>query len=308
MEACDAIDLTRTLAERQHGVVARRQLLASGVDRGRILRWVRDGRLVPQGRGVYTLGHALLSMEGRWIAAVLVCGEGAVLSHRSAAALWGLREPGGTTIDVTVRVDGPRRRADGIQVHRSSIAGRSFATEVRGIPVTTVAWTLLDLAAVGPRYRVRRALEQAERLELLDMQAIRAAMDASPRRQGSPLLRALLADMAAHGVTRTRSDVEAAFLELCLGHRLPRPQVNHYDNGVEVDFRWPEHRLIAEVDGWAYHRGRAAFQADRARDRRALADGWRVARFTAAEVQREPEAVARELARLLADRWHRGHA
>ena len=152
---------------------------------------------------------------------------------------------------------------------------------------------------------LRRALETADRLEVFDGRAIARALAASPRRAGSTALRAILGDMARHGVTRTRSDVEASFLQICLDHDLPRPQVNHYDNGVEVDFRWPRHRLVVEVDGWAYHRGRAAFAADRARDRRALASGRRVARFTATEVLRTPWAVAGELGRLLTNHQRR---
>ena len=119
---------------------------------------------------------------------------------------------------------------------------------------------------------------------MLDVRAIERGFTASPRRAGAKALRAVLADMGVHGVTRTRSDVEAAFLEICIAHGVPRPQVNRYDNGVEVDFRWPRERLIVEVDGWAYHRGRAAFVADRARDRRAVAAGWRVAALAAARL------------------------
>lgn len=302
MEHEDAVGLVRRLAEQQHGVVARRQLVAAGVDVERIRRWREGGRLVGQRRGVYSLGHGLLTIEGRWMAAVLACGEGALLSHAGAAALWGLRPPGGAAIDVTLRSGGRRAPDQGLRIHRSVIAGEAFGTVERGIPVTTVAWTLLDLAAVVRPHVLRRAVEAAERLEVLDVRAIDRALAASPRRAGATALRAVLADMARHGITRTRSDVEAAFLQVCLDHDLPRPQVNRYDNGIEVDFRWPAHRLVVEVDGWAYHRGRAAFAADRARDRRALAAGWRVARFTAAEVVRAPRAVADELGRLLDQR------
>jgi very-short-patch-repair endonuclease len=232
------------------------------------------------------------------MAAVLASGDGALLSHRSAAALWGLRPVGASVIDVTVRPDGGRTAGDGIRVHRSSVAGR-FATDEDGIPVTTVAWTLLDLAGLVGRPQLRRAVEEADRQELFDLAAVHAALAADPGRPGSPALLALLADMEDHGVTRTRSDVEAALLQACLDHDLPRPQVNRYDNDREVDFRWPAQRLIVEVDGWQFHRSRRAFVTDRARDRAALATGWRVARFAAAEVMRAPAAVAGELAQLL---------
>jgi very-short-patch-repair endonuclease len=222
-----------------------------------------------------------------------------VLSHRSAAALWGLRPATGGDIEVTVPPDRCRCPGDGIRTRESGIAHPRFATVEDGIPVTTVAWTLLDLAAVLQGHQLRRAVEEADRLELFDLHAVTAALEADPGRRGSPALLTLLADMKDHGVTRTRSDVEAAMLQLCLDHGLPRPQVNRYDNGREVDFRWPAQRLIVEVDGWQFHRSRRAFVTDRARDRAALATGWRVARFPATEVERAPGAVAAELRDLL---------
>lgn len=234
------------------------------------------------------------------MAAVLACGDGAVLSHRSAAALWGIRPPGGRAIDVTVGPDGPRPGGhDGIRPRRSELVARAFATVERGIPVTTLAWTLVDLAAVVRPHQLRRAVEEADRLELFDLVAVDRALGVAMGRRGTRALIAILCDMAERGVTRTRSDVEAAFLQLCLDHGIPRPEVNRVRDGVEHDFRWPRRRLVVEVDGWAYHRGRAAFAADRARDRRALAAGWRVARFTASEVLRTPAAVADEVSRLL---------
>jgi very-short-patch-repair endonuclease len=302
MEPRDAVDLLRALAEQQHGVVARHQLLAAGIRRERIASWRRSGRLVVQRRGVYSLGHGLLTQEARWLAAVLACGEGAVLSHRSAAALWGLRPPGGGAIDVTVGGDGGRRPGEDIRAFRSAIAGARFATTERGIPVTTVAWTLVDLAAVVRPHQLRRAVEEADRLELFDLVAVDRALGAAKGRRGSRALIALLADMAERGVTRTRSDVEAAFLQLCIDQGIPRPEVNRVRDGVEHDFRWPDRRLVVEVDGWAYHRGQSAFAADRQRDRRALTAGWRVARFTASEVLRTPVAVADEVARMLRNR------
>lgn len=301
MEHEQAVGAVRALAEAQHGVVARRQLLSMGVDAERVRRWREGGRLVDLRRGVYALGHGRLTQEGRWMGAVLACGPEAVLSHRSAAALWELRPPGGSAIDVTVPAGGTRRAAD-VRTHRTQVALPGFATIHRGIPVATVAWTLLGFASLVRPHVLRRALEEADRLELLDVGAIDRAIAASPRRPGTQALRAVLIDMGSYGMTSTRSDVEAMVLQLCLDHALPRPAVNRYDNGVEVDFRWPRERLIVEVDGWAYHRGRTAFVADRARDRRALAAGWRVARFAAAEVLRAPGDVVAELARLLDQR------
>jgi very-short-patch-repair endonuclease len=184
-------------------------------------------------------------------------------------------------------------------VRRSGDLPADEVTTTDGIPVTTVPRTLLDLAAIVPAHHLRRALERAEQLELLDARAIRAVLAAHPRRPGSPALTALLVDVAQHDITLTRSDVEAALLQLCLDHGLPRPRVNRHQDGVEVDFRWPEQRLLVEVDGWTSHGTRARFASDRARDRAALRAGWRTARFTATEVQRRPTAVATELSTLL---------
>ncbi|HWH93132.1 MAG TPA: type IV toxin-antitoxin system AbiEi family antitoxin domain-containing protein [Baekduia sp.] len=300
MEHPDTDELwVRRLAEAQHGVLARRQLLDGGMSSTRVRSWVANGRLVRRRRGVYTMGHGLLSREGQWMAAVLACGTEAVLSRRSAAALWGIRPASGGKIDVTVRPDRGRRPGDDIRRSESGIVFPRFATVVDGIPVTTVAWTLLDLAAVLRPHQLRRAVEAADSLELFDLGAMTDALEADAGRPGSPALLALLADMKDHGVTRTRSDVEAAMLQLCLDHALPRPQVNHHDNGTEVDFRWPASRLIVEVDGWSFHRSRRAFVGDRARDRRALRAGWRVARYPALEVMHSPGVVAAELAQLL---------
>jgi very-short-patch-repair endonuclease len=289
----------RRLAEAQHGVVARRQLLDRGMSAAQIRSWLARGRLVRRYRGVYSLGHALLSPRGEWMAAVLACGKDAVLSHRTAAALWGLRRATGGWIEVTVPLGGSRRPGDGIRTRESGMVAARFATSADGIPVTTPAWTLLDLGAVLRPHQLRRAVEEADRLELFDLRAVDAALLVDPGRPGSPALTTLLKDMRAHGVTLTRSDVEAMVLQLCLDHALPRPQVNHYDNGAEVDFSWPRERLRVEVDGWSFHRSRRAFGDDRARDRRALRAGWRVARFPAHEVSDAPAAVAAELAALL---------
>jgi hypothetical protein len=279
-------------------VVARRQLVDLGITEERLRTWVRHGRLVSRHRGVYTVGHRLLSQRGRWMAAVLAGGADALLSHRSAAALWGIRPPGAHAIEITVPPGGARLSGRAVRSHRSAIVSQ-FASVVDGIPVTSVAFTLLDLAAVLRPHQLRRAVEASERLELFDLREVETALAADPGRPGSPALLALLADMKDHGVTRTRSEVEALFLQLCVDHDLPRPQVNLYDNGREVDFRWAQQRLIVEVDGWQFHRSHRAFVTDRARDRAALKTGWRVARFPAIEIQRTPGAVAAELEALV---------
>jgi very-short-patch-repair endonuclease len=282
-----------------HGVAGRRELLAAGEKPRAIQARLEAGRYLAVYEGVYAIGHADLTVLGRRRAIVLACGEGAVLSHRSAAGAWGLRPDGSARWDVTVRTPSRRQPRAPVKVFRHPTLRADEITDLDGIPTTTVARTLLDLAAIVPPHHLRRAVERAVELELFDLTAMHQALDAHLRRPGRPALVALLADLQDHDLPRTRSDVEAAFLQLCLDHQLPRPQVNHHDNGRERDFRWPDHRLIAEVDGWIHHRSRTAFTTDRRRDREALAEGYRVARFTATEVLRAPAAIAAELRALL---------
>jgi very-short-patch-repair endonuclease len=287
-------------AAAQHGILARRQLVTIGLPTAAIDARVRAGRLLLVRRGVYALGHAELRREGRLLAAVFTVGPDAALSHQSAAALWGLRPWAGTFIELTVRSHRGRRKHRDLRVHRSTDLPPTEVTSERAIPVTTVARTILDLAAVVPAHHLRRAVERSEQLELFDLRKVERVIDAHPRHAGRRPLTALLDDVRHHGLPTTRSDVEAAFLQLCLDHGLPRPEVNRSKDGSEVDFRWPAHHLIVEVDGWAFHHSRNAFRNDRARDRAALRAGWRVARFPAIEVLHEPAAVATDLLALLA--------
>jgi hypothetical protein len=286
------------LAESQNGVIDDAQLLALGMTRDTITARRRAGRLIALHRGVYALGHRALRPEAWWYAAVRAYGPRALLTHRSGARLWGLRPYSGDP-EVTVRTHAGIAVRKGTILHRSTDILPLEITTVDGIPTTTVARTLLDLAAVVPAHHLRRAVERAVELELFDLTAISEVLDAHPRRPGRPPLRTLVADLKDHGTARTRSDVEAAFLQLCLDQDLPRPLVNDDKNGSERDFTFADQRLIVEIDGWAYHRSRRAFEADRARDREALRAGYRTARFTATEVLRDPKSVAAELRTLL---------
>lgn len=289
----------RVIAEAQHGVIARGGLLAAGIGDEAIKARLRTGGLVQLHVGVYALAHRAMRPQARWMAATLAGGEGTVLSHRSAAALWGLR-PAPTQIDVTVpHGTGARRRAAGVCVRQTRRLGAWERSVRDGIPVTAVARTLLDLAAIVPPHHLRRAVERAEQLELFDLRAVERVLEAHPGRPGRRALATLLADAHRHGLPVTRSDMEAAMLQVCIDFTVPRPQVNRYDKDREVDFRWPDHRLVVEVDGWATHKTRRAFEDDRARDRALLAEGWRVARFTWSDVMRHPHRVATELRRLL---------
>ncbi len=278
-----------------HGVAARWELLAAGEKSRAIQARVESGRYLRIYDGVYAIGHAELTVYGRRRAIVLACGRRAVLSHRSAAGAWGLRPDGGTKWVVTVRRASAVRPAVPVRVYRYPTLNDEEVTDLDGIPTTTVARTLLDLAAIVPAHHLRRAIERAEQLELFDLAAVTQTLAAHPRQPGRRQLLDLIADLQDHGLPRTRSDVEAAFLQLCLDHGLPRPHVNRINNGAERDFRFPDHNLIVEVDSNTFHRGRRAFANDRARDRDALRRGDRTARFTAKEIASTPTAVAREL-------------
>jgi very-short-patch-repair endonuclease len=281
------------LAERQHGVVSRRQLLELGVGADAIDRRLKLKRLCQIHRGVYTIGHRLLTQDGRWMAAVLAYGPNAVLSHRAAAALWGMRA--GAWVEVTVP-NGQHRRI-GIQLHRANLPPDERTTH-RGIPTTTVPRTLLDLSGVVERRHLRGALREAEHLRLTDPLSLQDLADRYPRRPGLKAVRALLTE-ASLGAKIIRSELEERFQDFLIRAGLPLPQTNVAIEGFEVDCVWPEQRLIVELDGHASHSPAHAFELDRARDRRLEAAGWRVIRITWRQLVQEPELVEADLRRLL---------
>ena len=290
----------QALAAEQHGVIARRQLLAAGLSAGGVDHWVRIGRLIVVRRGVYALGHAEMRREGHALAAVLAVGDDAVLSHRSAARQWGLRPWSGAFFELSIPSGRGRKPQRDLRVHRSVDLHPSEIGEDDGIPITTPARTLLDLAAVVPPHHLRRAVERAEQLEIYDHTAVLRVLAAHPGRPGSPALATLLADLHDHGTTSmSRSDLEALFLQLCLDHSLPRPQVNHYDNGRELDFRWPERRIVVETNGFWVHRSRDAFESDHERRLQLEAAGWRVVSLTWRQVVDRPNAIAAHVRRVL---------
>jgi very-short-patch-repair endonuclease len=287
------------LAAAQHGVVSRRQLLDAGLTRLMIQRRLETRRLLPFYRGVYAVGHRRLRREGAWLAAVLAVGRGAALSHREAAALHELRRSDRPTVDVTVAA---QRRVSGLQIHRVRVLEREDVTRVDGIPVTTVARTLVDLAAVVSPHALRKALEEAERSHRLDVRAVEAAMARTRGRNGRSheRVRRVLSELASTTATITRSTLEDSFLALLDAHGLARPQTNASIDGIEVDAMWPAARLVVELDGWEYHRTRHAFQRDRDRANDLTANGWTVLRFTHADVVERPAATARKIAQAAA--------
>jgi very-short-patch-repair endonuclease len=277
------------LADRYHGVVDVDQLRSVGATRTQIGKRVRSRRLVPLYRGVYAVGHRQLTNSGRWLAAVRALGAGAVLSHLQAAVLWSLRPARAGWIHVTVPKGGRAKRR-GLIVHRTVELPSEHVTVHKAIPVTTPARTLADLAGMLDTPALARALEEAEKQQLLDVPSLLAVCAGRP---GARRIRKLV----EHGLPHTRSDLEAAFLDLCERYGLERPVMNAQLHGYEVDAYWPEHRLVVEIDSWLHHGTRAAFERDRARDADLHARGIATVRVTDEQITNRPGWVASRLAR-----------
>jgi very-short-patch-repair endonuclease len=276
-------------------VVARRQLIELGLRPRAIDRRCAAGRFLPLYRGVYAVGHHAIARRGHWLAAVLACGPEAVLSHRDAAALWGIRNTARQRIDVTVPHRGHSR--EGITLHRARLAPQDRTTREH-IPTTSLARTFLDLASRSPLDAVLRALEEAERQRLIDMRHVYATLERANGHPGSGrLAQAINAYEPRH--LRTRSDLERAFLQLCANAGLPKPQVNARLGAFEVDVLWSDQRLVVELDAYGTHGSRRSFESDRIRDAALLEAGYRTLRVTGLRLEREPEAVGRAIERLL---------
>jgi very-short-patch-repair endonuclease len=289
------------LAARQHGVVSTAQLRAAGLGAGAIEHRVLRRRLVRLHRGVYAVGHARLTARGRLWAAVLACGGryAAVVSHRSAAAVWELAPPA-TLVEVTTLRHS--RSTPTVRVHRTaSLHGQDIHRGHDGLPVTTVARTLLDLAAILSPTRLERACHQAELQRRLDMTAVDDVLERAGTGRGSRRLRKAIDQLAATGAQATRSELEIRFLSLIAQARLPRPLVNATVQGLEVDFLWPTHDLVVETDGAATHLTATAFEADRRRDAILQVAGLRVLRVTWRQLTEHPDAIERSLRALLGE-------
>jgi len=270
-------------------LVNRDSLLNAGVSRSALEHRLNRRRLTQVHPGVYFTGTGDLTPEQRRLAAVLACGPGAALSRASAAAHWRiLSEPAGP-VEV-VRSGANREGPAGVRLRRTN---RPEITEHRGIPVTTSQRTLLDLAAVG-HPGLELAVDEAQALRLVTAEQL-GALAASGRR-GSARLRALFSDRPGF----TRSEAERRLRALILKAQLPRPVFNAKLLGHEVDALWPEHRLVLEVDGYAAHGHRAAFEYDRRRDQELTAAGYRVIRITWRQLTTTPEALTARLGAALA--------
>ncbi len=290
------------LARTQHGAVTLEQLRGFGLSASAVRSRVEEGSLLRLYEGVYAVGHLSQTREARFMPAVLACGQDAVLSHRSAADLLGLREDKRTRIDVTApgrRGRAPRR----IDAHRSGSLGPADRGTEAGIPCTSVARTLLDVAAVIPLWELRRAVEQAEVLRVLDKRAVRVLIKRSRGRRGVARLRMLLDEIDPQ-TKRTRSEMERLFLRVCTRAGLPRPEVNVWLNvdgrRLQPDFLWRDAGLILEADSRKFHDTDSAFLSDRRREQRLQLAGWRVSHCTWWEIEYEPRRLAETISGLLA--------
>lgn len=279
----------------QHGVVATAQMEAIGYSRPAIARRVADHWLRPVHRGVYTTSHTPLRFVGHCMAAVLACGPDALVSHHAAFALWELRPTPQGRIDVTAPV---RRRHAGVRCHVSAVPAVDRA-EIDGIPVTALARTALDYAESSSPRQLRAALEAGQRRLMLDARAFDLVIARNHGRRGLRPLRLALAELIDEPPW-TQSELEERFRELLLGSGLPMPSFNVPVAGSLVDCAWVAQRLIVELDGFAFHRGRASFEDDRRRDRALAVAGWRVVRITYRQIVEQPERVIDDLRRLLA--------
>lgn len=280
----------RALSRRQRHNITRRQLLELGFSSAAIRHKLAVGRLHPVFRGVYAVGRPHDTREAMWMAAVLRGGDGGGLSHLPAAAHWGFRPYRGRLIEVTV----PARRQvrePGIRFHRSRHLTDADVTELGGIPITTVVRTLVD---IGPRLDLKqreRAINEADRLGLVDPSALRQAIAADERRLH--LANVLRDTLDRRTFTKTRSELERIFLRLVRAAGLPMPLTNQIVNGFEVDFYWPELGLIVETDGLRYHRTPAQQAEDLIRDQVHAARNLTPLRFTAHQIVHEgPYVIA----------------
>jgi predicted transcriptional regulator of viral defense system len=288
-------------AARQHAVIDLDQLRGLGLSASAVRTRVAAGRLHPKYPGVFAVGHPLLSLNGRQMAAVLACGPGAALSHRSAAAHHNVLASARRAIDVT----SPTRRGrklDGIDAHSGATLLPHDIEIVDAIPTTSLARTLLDIAETVTTRQLERAIEQAAILRILDVNPIDDVLNRASGRRGATTLRALLSAMQSGSTpTPTRNDLEERFLHICraIGH--PPDGVNVWLlDRYEADFLWRAPRLVAETDGRATHLTPQAFEHDRHRDQQLAVAGWRVVRFSQRQVYETPAAVAATLTALLA--------
>ena len=232
------------------------------------------------------------------MAGVLASGPGAGLSHLAGMALWDLRRSESGPIDVTVPGRTGRRGAAGVRMHRSKVLQAGDVVDVDGIPVTSLAWTAVDYAGIANQRQVRSVLEAMERRGLYIGRELDELLQRTPNRKGVKTLRAAIADITGPAPW-LQSVLEEFFHELIHGSDVPDYEANAIVEGECVDALWRKERVIVELDGYAFHKSRAQFEADRRRDAKLIVAGYRILRITQQRLQNEPEAILDELRELL---------
>jgi very-short-patch-repair endonuclease len=288
------------IATGQHGNVTHQQLLAAGLSRSAIGRRVAKGLLIPQHRGVYRVGHEAPSVEARYMAAVLAAGEGARLNGRAAGHLMKLLR--GSPPDPEVLAP-TKRRIKGVTVRTEARIHSRDTTVWHGIPTTTVARTLVDLAGVLPEYELGRAWHQARVLYRTGPDDVEAVLKRKPNSKGAKELRAIM-----RGKLISLSRLERAFIKLCNEHNLALPRTNTSIGGRFVDCHWPEHKLTVELDSYRYHASRHSWEQDRKRERQARARGDDFRRYTSDDVFEDPGPLLSELSPIVGSRRRRRSA
>jgi len=277
------------LAARQHGVAGRRQLLKLGFTPKAIDFRVKCGRLHVIHRGVYAVGHRALTFKGELMAALLACGPGGLVSHRTATWLWDLRPSSSRRIELTAARS--RVHITGVTLHRPRRLHPEDRATKDGFPVTSVARTLIDFASTAKKREVERAYEQAERIQVLDRYKLRQALDRGPNRPGTKTIRQVIAEHHPETI-HTKEEFERRFFEFCRTLGFPDPLFNASVEGYMVDAYWPDYALIVELDSWEHHGGRAAFEYDHLKKARLESRGYRVVPLTWKMLTRDPEGTA----------------
>jgi very-short-patch-repair endonuclease len=299
-----AVHVVAELAARQKGVVSRVQLIAAGVPRGVITRLIREGFLHPLHRGVYAVGHLALPQFAAEQAALLACGDRAVISGRSALYLWGILDRPPQEVEVTVGGRHCRKRR-GIRLHLVDAIDERDVRMRHGLRVVFPARALIELAADAGPDELGDAIAEARVEKLIRDGELEAATARAGRRSGAPQMRAFLRDEGEPALTRSRA--ERRFRRLLRAAHLPQPKLNARVAGREVDFLWPSERLVLEVDGWKFHRHRRAFENDRKKDMMLSDAGYHVIRVTWQQFTKEPLALIAHIARVLDRRSRIGH-
>ena len=279
------------LAQAQHNVLALDHLREVGLSDPGVRHWVAAGRLHRKHHGVYAFGRPDLTANGRRMAAVLACGDGAVVSHAAAGALHGIRSSDVARIDITLPAGAPLRRHEGIRCRRAALAPQDVTT-IDGIPVTSLARTLLDLASLLSDAALERAANQAVINGLFDMRAVEDLLGRARGKRGVRRLRRVLGRGDLSGLDMPKSGLEVRFAKLCAGAGLPKPEINRYlllsGEYHQVDFLWRRHMVVIETDGARYHSTGWQLERDARRDELLSRNGYRHARIDGATVADEP--------------------